>query len=105
MSPETVRYLLSLDLKMLETTSQTEQAGFPQCINSIQPGGFRIGRVGRAYPDQCEVKLINVDQAGSHNISLSLMARNVSLVPGRCCHGAALSAWATSTTGRRPSRL
>ena len=66
-SPETVRYLLSLDLKMLETTSQTEQAGFPQCINSIQPGGFRIGRVGRAYPDQCEVKLINVDQAGSHS--------------------------------------
>ena len=57
MSPETVRYLLSLDLKMLETTSQTEQAGFPQCINSIQPGGFRIGRVGRAYPDQCEVRL------------------------------------------------
>jgi len=36
---------------------QTEQAGFPQCINSVQPGGFRIGRVGRAYPDQCEVKL------------------------------------------------
>ena len=71
MSPETVRYLLSLDLKMLELTSQTEQAAFPQCINSIQPGGFRIGRVGRAYPDQCEVKLINQDQARAADLSSS----------------------------------
>ena len=29
-SPETVRYLLSLDLKLLETTSMTEQGGLVQ---------------------------------------------------------------------------
>ena len=61
-SPETVRYLLSLDMKMLETTSMTEQGGMVQVCNTMEPGEFRIGRVGREFPDQTEVKLINKDE-------------------------------------------
>ena len=63
-SPETVRYLLSLDMKMLETTSMTEQGGLVQVCNTMEPGEFRIGRVGREFTDQCEVKLINKDEVG-----------------------------------------
>ena len=39
-SPETVRYLLSLDLKMLEVTSQTEQGGLIKSSKSSQNKSF-----------------------------------------------------------------
>ena len=61
-SPETVRFFLSLDMKLLEMISQTEITAFVQLCNTPEPGEFRIGRVGREYPDQCEVKLINQDE-------------------------------------------
>ena len=61
-SPETVRFFLSLDMKLLEMISQTEITAFVQLCNSPEPGEFRIGKVGREYSDQCEVKLINMDE-------------------------------------------
>eukprot|EP00092_Neocalanus_flemingeri_P015406 GFUD01016671.1.p1 GENE.GFUD01016671.1~~GFUD01016671.1.p1 ORF type:complete len:503 (-),score=107.18 GFUD01016671.1:41-1348(-) len=64
-SPETVRYLLSLDLKLLEMISMTEVAGFVQITNKESPGDFRVGKVGKAYQDQMEVKLINQDESGT----------------------------------------
>ena len=62
-SPETVRFLLSMDMKMLELTSQTEMSCMPQLTNTNLPGQFRIGRVGREFPDNSEVKLASVDPA------------------------------------------
>ena len=62
MSPETVRFLLSLDMKLLEVTSMTEMGGLPQIMNTIHPGEFRVGRVGLEWPDICSVKLVNKDE-------------------------------------------
>ena len=61
-SPETVRFFLSLDMKLLEMISQTEITAFIQLSNTPEPGEFRIGRVGLEFKDQCEVKLINKDE-------------------------------------------
>ena len=61
-SPETVRFFLSLDMKLLEMISSTEMTAFVQLCNTPEPGGFRVGKVGREYSDQCEVKLINMHE-------------------------------------------
>lgn len=61
-SPETVRFLLSLDMKLLEVTAMTEQGGMPQIMNTVHPGEFRVGKVGLEFPDVCEVKLANKDE-------------------------------------------
>ena len=65
-SPETVRFLLSLDLKLLEVTSMTEMGGLPQLWNTINPGEFRIGKVGLEFPELCDVKLSNKDEVSCH---------------------------------------
>ena len=61
-SPETVKFFLSLDMKLLEMISQTEMTAFVQLTNTPEPGGFRVGRVGREYSDQCQIKMINTDE-------------------------------------------
>ena len=62
MSPETVRFLLSLDMKLLEVTSMTEMGGLPQLMNTINPGEFRVGKVGLEFPELSDVKLVNKDE-------------------------------------------
>lgn len=64
-SPETVRYFLSLDIKLLEIISMTEASACVQIGNRVTPGDFRIGKVGTPYQDQLEVKLINEDENGA----------------------------------------
>ena len=61
-SEETVKFFLSLDMKLLEMISQTEMTAFIQLTNTPEPGEFRVGRVGREYSDQCEIKMINTDE-------------------------------------------
>ena len=68
MSPETVRFLLSLDMKLLEVTSMTEMGGLPQIMNTIHPGEFRVGRVGLEWPEICSVKLVNKDEVSSSEL-------------------------------------
>ena len=48
----------------LTSPCQTEITAFVQLCNTPEPGQFRIGRVGREYPDQCEVRVINKDEVG-----------------------------------------
>ena len=62
MSQETVNFFLSLDMKLLEMISSTEMTAFVQLCNTPEPGGFRVGKVGKEYSDQCEVKLIDMDE-------------------------------------------
>ena len=38
MSPETVNFFLSLDMKLLEMISQTEMTAFVQLTNTPEPG-------------------------------------------------------------------
>ena len=47
----------------------TEQGGMVQCCNTLEPGQFRIGRVGLEFSEQCEVKLINKDEV-LHKLSI-----------------------------------
>jgi len=64
-SPQTIKYFLSLDIKILEMISSTEVGGMIQLTNNSGPGNFRIGKVGKAYNDQMECKLINHDSSGA----------------------------------------
>ena len=52
----------SLDMKLLEVTSMTEMGGLPQLMNTINPGEFRVGKVGLEFPELCDVKLVNKDE-------------------------------------------
>merc|ERR1739838_219226 len=63
-SPETVRFFLSLDMKLLEMITSTEAAALMQFTNQLGPGNFRVGKVGRVYPEQQECKLIDVNSEG-----------------------------------------
>ena len=73
-----MRFLLSLDMKLLEVTSMTEMGGLPQLMNTINPGEFRVGKVGLEFPELCDVKLVNKDEVSRrsqlfnilHNITL-----------------------------------
>ena len=58
-SPDTVRFFLSVDMKVLEMITSTEAAGFMQLTNQLGPGNFRVGKVGRVYPDQQECKVLD----------------------------------------------
>ena len=44
MSPETVKFFLSLDMKLLEMIAMTETTAFVELCNTPEPGEFRIGR-------------------------------------------------------------
>ena len=72
-SPETVRFLLSLDLKLLEVTSMTEMGGLPQLMNTVNPGEFRVGKVGLEFPELCDVKLSNKDEVSCHCDSMLII--------------------------------
>merc|ERR1719186_601939 len=52
-------------MKLLEMTSMTEVAAMVQVTNRPNPGDFRVGKVGKAYNEQMEVKLINKDKTGA----------------------------------------
>ena len=56
----------------LTSPCQTEITAFVQLCNTPEPGQFRIGRVGREYPDQCEVRLINKDEVGRGELFLMI---------------------------------
>ena len=64
-SPDTVRFFLSLDMKLLEMITSTEAAAMMQMTNQMGPGNFRVGKVGRVYPEQQECKLLDVDSDGN----------------------------------------
>ena len=57
----------SLDMKLLEVTSMTEMGGLPQLMNTINPGEFRVGKVGLEFPELCDVKLVNKDEVSRHS--------------------------------------
>ena len=63
--PETVRYFLSLDLKLVELISMTEAAACLQIANQTTPGEFRVGMVGKPCQDVMEVKLGDKDEKGA----------------------------------------
>merc|ERR1719347_1097447 len=64
-SPDTVKYFLSLDIKLLELIAATETCGMIQIGNRTEPGNFRVGKVGKVYNDELEVKLKSMDNSGN----------------------------------------
>ena len=75
-SEETVKFFLSLDMKLLEMISQTEMTAFIQLTNTPEPGEFRVGRVGREYSDQCEIKMINTDEVQYSTVQYIIVSFN-----------------------------
>ena len=51
-------------MKLLEMITSTEAAAMMQMTNQMGPGNFRVGKVGRVYPEQQECKLLDVDSDG-----------------------------------------
>ena len=65
-SPGTVEYFLSLDIKLCELISMSEAAGCAQIANlDSDMKLFRVGRVGLPYQDGMEIKLNDVKEDGS----------------------------------------
>ena len=64
-SPETLQYFLSLDLKLMETFSMTESACCGLIANKASPGDFLIGTVGKPDQERAEVKLIKEGVSGA----------------------------------------
>ena len=62
-----MRFFLSLDMKLLEMITSTEAAAMMQMTNQMGPGNFRVGKVGRVYPEQQECKLLDVDSEGNYS--------------------------------------
>ena len=52
-------------MKLLEMITSTEAAAMMQMTNQMGPGNFRVGKVGRVYPEQQECKLLDVDSDGN----------------------------------------
>ena len=55
-------------MKLLEMITSTEAAALMQFTNQLGPGNFRVGKVGRVYPEQQECKLIDVNNEGNSSI-------------------------------------
>ena len=53
-------------MKLLEMITSTEAAAMMQMTNQMGPGNFRVGKVGRVYPEQQECKLLDVDSDGNY---------------------------------------
>ena len=51
-------------MKVLEMITSTEATALMQFTNRMGPGSFRVGKVGRVYPDLQECKLININRQG-----------------------------------------
>ena len=71
MSPDTVRFFLSLDMKLLEMITSTETSAFMQITNQMGPGNFRVGKVGRVYEEQQECKIFDKNSEGNNVTNLS----------------------------------
>ena len=51
-------------MKVLEMITSTEATAMMQITNQLGPGNFRVGKVGRVYPDQQECKIVDLDNQG-----------------------------------------